>query len=203
MSAAGVVDVTDDDATLTEAGAWVAAPALEGAGFGVVLPEQVRSTTADELLELLAARSDDLQALVSLWIAGRDPAVGAAEVVAELVRRPEPVRALLGFGVLEQLGTAATDVLTAQLDSVIGPQAWLFLAAGGVVDQADVPREAVVQAGVDLFPPRPSWARPLTSSNRSSGTCRGNTSPGSSRTLLAAISPVPASCSSSSAGTIP
>jgi len=151
LAAAGVVDATAVAATITDAGAWVVGPVLADAGFGVLQASDLFSLSSDELLDLLVDRSDEVEEVVALWVGERDPRAVADELVAALVARPEPVRVLLGFAVLEQLGAAALDVVAAARDTAIGPQAWLFLAAAGVVDENDVPRDVVVQAGVDLF----------------------------------------------------
>ncbi|MGH9137655.1 MAG: hypothetical protein ACRD0G_11495 [Acidimicrobiales bacterium] len=164
LSDAGVIAVDDDDddnndnddgnISLTDAGARLVAPTLREFGFGVLLPEEAAGLDAAELLDLLVDRDIDADhdEIIATWTADRDPAGAANELVAELVAAPEPVRMLVGFGVLERIGPAAVPALEeVRDDAAIGPHAWLFLAATGAVDHADIPRDVVVRAGVDIF----------------------------------------------------
>jgi hypothetical protein len=153
--AAGLVTVDDDEhALLTDAGARLVTPALVEAGFDVVQPEQLAGLDAGGLLDVLAERDEtDVAVAVSAWADGRTRTARAAAeaLVAELVARPEPVRLMVGFAVLDQIGEAAVEAVRAALDTPIAAHAWMFLIAAGEVDHAEMPRHLVVEAAVDLF----------------------------------------------------
>lgn len=151
LASAGVVDIEEDGVRLTAAGAAFVAPVLADAGFDVVLADEIAAMPAGEVINMVIDRNDDPAVAASLWAHDRDPRQLAEELVADLVERPEPGRMLIGFGLLEALGDAATEPVMAARDSIVGPQAWVFLASLGAIDPDEVPREMVMRAAVDLF----------------------------------------------------
>jgi hypothetical protein len=150
LGSVGVVDVHEDEVTLTDHGARLAAGWLAALGFDVLLPEQVGVLGAGALIDLAWSRDEAVEELAPLWAAAR-PGRAAAELVAELVARPEPLRVALGFSMLGHVGPDAIAAVEGALDSPVAPHAWLFLAAAGAVDPDAVPPDAVVRAGIDTF----------------------------------------------------
>lgn len=147
---AGVVQLDGDDVTLTRAGTRLVAPWLAEMGFDVVTSERLGSLGPDDMLDLLAQRDDDPAVAAALWAGDRDQHAVAVELVAALVARPDPVRLLLGFALLERLGPGAVEAVSAARDTAIGPHAWLFLAAAGAVDESEVPVDLAMVAGIDV-----------------------------------------------------
>ena len=147
----GIVDVVDDRVTLTAAGAWVAAPPLVEVGYDIVEPAVVSAMSVDDLLEAMRESEEEVDALRSIWLADREPAAAAEEVVAALIDRPDPVRTLLGFTLLTAIGDAAGDAVAAARESAIGPHAQLFLAAHGMVDREDLTHDTIIRAGIELY----------------------------------------------------
>jgi hypothetical protein len=151
LAAAGVVAAEPDGLVLTAAGPRLVAPTLAAAGFDVLLPEDVAALDAGAALDLVIERDEVAADVATLWAAGRPEREAADALVAELRSRPEPVRVVLGFSMLEQLGAVAVDAVRALLDTSLAPHAWMFLAGQGAVAPGDVPDEAAVRAGVDTF----------------------------------------------------
>jgi hypothetical protein len=159
LADAGVVAVEPDgrgdpDArvALTAAGFRLAAAPLAGAGFGILRPEDVGGLDAAGLIDTLFARDNDDAALAArLWTAGRVGGDPAREIATELEARPEPARVLVGFAILQHLGTDAVDAVRPLLDGPLAGHAWLFLADQGAVDGEEAPTHLLVQTGIDVF----------------------------------------------------
>lgn len=151
LVAVGVVEVVDGTARLTTAAPAVASDALRDFGFDARSPEDLRALPARSVIDEFMERDDDPAVVMSIWADARDDAKAAAELVDALLERPEPARVLCGFSLIQQLGDAAHGPVEAAVDSVIGPQAWLHLVGAGRVEVDDVPREVMVDAGVNLF----------------------------------------------------
>lgn len=151
LESSGVVEVVDDGVKIIDAGAWAVGPTLAAFGFDVLTADDIPDLDAHGLIDLLRERDENAEIIVPIWVADRDPAMLAETVVATLVEDAEPMRVALGFHVLTQLGPAAIDAVSAARDTAISAQAWLFLSDVGVVDRDDVPREAMIQAGIEHF----------------------------------------------------
>ncbi len=149
LAAAGIVALPDDEVHLTDGGAALVAPWLEEAGFEVTDPGELADLAAGDLISIVADRDIDPAVAAAVWFGAGEQR--AEELVAELAARPEPVRIMTGFTLLEQAGDAAVDALRGSLDTTIGPHAWLYLASVGAVEHAEVPSEAAAQAGIDMF----------------------------------------------------
>jgi hypothetical protein len=142
----------DAEVTFTAAGPRVAAPSLAEVGFGVLLPEEITRLDAAGLIDALFERdSDDAALAARLWASGRSKVDAARQLAAEIEARPEPARVLVGFSLLQHLGTEAADAVRPLLDGPLAGHAWLFLADQGAVDGEDAPAHLLVQTGIDLF----------------------------------------------------
>lgn len=151
LVAVGVVELSEGAARLTAAAPALVADALSDVGFDVLLPASLRELSAESFVDQFMERDDDPAIVMSIWAGDRDSAALAAELIATLLDRPEPARVLCGFVLLQELGDAALGPVEAALDSAVAPLAWLHLMSAGRIDPEDVPREIMVEAGVNLF----------------------------------------------------
>jgi hypothetical protein len=152
LGEAGVVATSGaGGVAFTEAGPLLVGPILREVGFGILFPGDLAGLDAAGLIDALTEREgDDLAAAAQAWASGRAAGDVPRELVAELVRRPEPARVMVGFSVLEHLGAEATDAVRGLTDGPLAGHAWLFLADRGAAD-GDVPLDVIARTGVDLF----------------------------------------------------
>jgi hypothetical protein len=174
----GVVELgTDESAggltvTLSRLGVWGVHRHLRAQGWHVpVLASAARGDAMTLLATLASCDVDDGEAEIAAWLAARDPAQAAAELV-DAARQGTPGLRGAGFAVLDRIGAAAVPAVRAALsdplvrahaavwlhehgeEADLGPadRAWLLVDLGaGLLEEAD-PGDVVIELLPDLPP---------------------------------------------------
>jgi len=174
----GVVELgTDDPAggltvTLSRLGVWGVHRRLRAQGWHVpVLASAARGDAMSLLATLANCDIEDGEAEIAAWLAARDPAQAATELI-EAARQGSPGLRGAGFAVLDRIGADAVPAARAALadpvvrahaavwlhehgeEADLGPRdrAWLLVDLGaGLLEEAD-PADVVIELLPDLAP---------------------------------------------------
>jgi hypothetical protein len=174
----GVVELgTDDSAggltvTLSRLGVWGVHRRLRAQGWHVpVLASAARGDAMSLLATLANCDIEDGEAEIAAWLAVRDPAQAAAQLI-DAARQGSPGLRGAGFAVLDRIGVGAVPAARAALadpvvrahaavwlhehgeEAELGPRdrAWLLVDLGaGLLEEAD-PADVVIELLPDLAP---------------------------------------------------
>jgi hypothetical protein len=146
---------------------------LRAQGWHVpVLGSGSRSGAATLLATLASSDAEDGEAEIAVWLAAREPATAARELI-DAARQGTPGLRGAGFAVLDRIGAEAVPTVRAALEDPVlrahaavwlhehgeeaelgpGERAWLLVDLGaGLLEEAD-PRDVVVELLPDLPPP--------------------------------------------------